>query len=117
MRSILKRLNDVVGVKGSLAVTKDGMVIASHLGRQLREDLVAAVAANAVRSTRKALEELGLRQFSRFTLVSSHGKMVFTEAGAAYLVVVTDRTVDVGPVQIEIDSAVMRIRQLGEIRV
>ena len=39
MRSVLKRLNDVVGVKGSLVVTRDGMVVAACLSKQLEEDI------------------------------------------------------------------------------
>jgi predicted regulator of Ras-like GTPase activity (Roadblock/LC7/MglB family) len=117
MRRILKQLNDVVGVKGSLAVTKDGMVIASHLPGNLEEDLVAAMAARAIHSTERAMQRNGFARFDRFTLVASHGKMVFTDTGPAYLVVVMDRNVDVRPVQIEIESAAMRIKQLGEIRV
>ncbi len=117
MRKILKELNDVVGVKGSLVVTKDGMVIASHLSRQLQEELVAAMAANVIRRTRRSLERHGLRHFARFTLVASHGKMVFTDTGPAFLVVVMDRNVELGPVDIEIESAGMRIRNQGEIRI
>ena len=117
MRKILKQLNDVVGVKGSAIVTKDGMVIASHLSRQLEEDVVAAMAASVILRTRRALEAHGLRHFNRFTLVASHGKMVFTDTGPAFLVVVMDRNVELGPVDIEIESAAMRIRNVGEIRV
>jgi predicted regulator of Ras-like GTPase activity (Roadblock/LC7/MglB family) len=110
-------LNDVVGVKGSAIVTKDGMVIASHLSRQLEEDVVAAMAADVILRTHRALESHGLRHFARFTLVASHGKMVFTDTGPAFLVVVMDRNVELGPVDIEIESAAMRIRNVGEIRV
>ena len=117
MRRTLKRLNDVVGVKGSLVVTKDGIVIAAHLNRHLSEDLVAAMAAGVIRSTRRHLERFGLRHFARFTMVATHGKMVFTDSGPAFLVVVMDRNVELGPVDIEIESAAMRIRNLGEIRV
>lgn len=117
MRSVLKQLNDVVGVKGSLAITRDGMVVASHLGPNLEEELVAAMASAALRSMHLASAPHGLDAFHRLTLVASHGKLVLAEAGPAYLVVVMDRNVDVGPVQIEIESAAMRIRQIGEIRV
>ena len=117
MRRILKQLNEVVGVNGSLVVARDGMVVASLLSRLLEEDRVAAMAANVIASTRRALERAGLRNFARFTLVASHGKMVFADTGPAYLVVVTDRNVDLAPVDIEIESAAMRIRTLGEIRV
>lgn len=117
MRRILKQLNDVVGVKGSLAITRDGMVVASHLGNGLEEELVAAMASSALRSMQRALEPHALDGFRRLTLVASHGKLVLADAGPAYLVVVMDRNVDVAPVQIEIESAAMRIRQRGEIRV
>ena len=70
-----------------------------------------------VRSTKKTLEGNGLRHFARFTLVATHGKMVFTDTGPAFLVVVMDRNVELAPVDIEIESAAMRIRNLGEIRV
>lgn len=117
MRRILKQLNDVVGVKGSLVVTKDGIVIASHLSKQLEQDVVAAIAANVIRSTRRSFESHGLRHFARFTLVASHGKMVLADTGPAFLVVVMDRNVELSPVDIEIESAAMRIRNMGEIRV
>lgn len=117
MRSILKRLNDVVGVKGSLVVTRDGIVIASHLSRSLQEDMVAAMAATVIQSTRRNLEKHGMRHFARITLVASHGKMVFADAGPAFLVVVMDRNVELGPVGIEVESAAMRIRNQGTINV
>ena len=56
----------------------------------------------------KTLERYGLRHFARFTLVASHGKMVFTDAGPAFLVVVMDRNVELSPVDIEIESEALR---------
>lgn len=117
MRRILKQLNEAVGVKGSLVLTKDGIVIASHMSLQLEEDVVAAIAANLVRSARKSLERHGLGDFTRFTLSANHGKMVFTDTGPTFLVVVMDRNVELAPVDIEIESAAMRIRNMGQIRV
>jgi predicted regulator of Ras-like GTPase activity (Roadblock/LC7/MglB family) len=117
VRSVLKRLNDVVGVKGSVVVTKDGIVIASHLSKALQEDMVAAMASNVIQSARRSLAQDGMADFTRITLVATHGKMVFTDTGPAFLVVVMDRNVELGPAGLEIESAAMRIRQLGEIRV
>ena len=116
MRKILKALNEVVGVRGSMVVSDDGMVIASCLGRHLDEEKVAAMASSVVMNTRRALERHGIRHFSRFTMSSSHGKMVFNDTGIAYLVVVMDKNIDLGPTDIEIESAAMRIRTMGEMR-
>lgn len=117
MRKILKGLNETVGIRGSMVVSEDGMVIASCLGRQLDEDKVAAMASNAVMSIRRALTSQGMPSFSRFTLTASHGKLVFTDTGIAYLVVVMDRHIDLGPTDIEIESAAMRIRGVGEMKI
>jgi hypothetical protein len=117
VREVLRRLADTVGVKGTAVVTRDGIVIASHLPRSLPEDLVAAMASSVLNRTRRAVDRHGIGEFTRVTLVANHGKMVLTDAGPAFLVVVLDRNVDPGPVGIEIESAAMRIRQQGEIRV
>jgi predicted regulator of Ras-like GTPase activity (Roadblock/LC7/MglB family) len=117
VRKILDGLNETIGIRGSMVVSGDGMVIASCLGRQLDEEKVAAMASNAVMSIRRALGKQGLPDFGRFTLTASHGKLVFTDTGIAYLVVVMDRNIDLGPTDIEIESAAMRIRSLGEMRI
>ena len=117
MHDVLKGLNETVGIRGSMIVSDDGMVIASCLGRQLDEDKVAAMASNVVMSIRRALGNQELPNFSRFTLTASHGKLVFTDTGIAYLVVVMDRKIDIGPTDIEIESAAMRIRSLGEMKI
>lgn len=117
MRKILKGLNETMGVRGSIVVSHDGMVIESCLDPALDEEKVAAMASAVVRGTRKALEKQGLRSFQRYTLSSSHGQMVFSDTGIAYLVVVLDRRIDLGPTEIEIESASMRIRAMGEIRI
>jgi predicted regulator of Ras-like GTPase activity (Roadblock/LC7/MglB family) len=113
----LKQLNEAVGVKGSLVLTKDGIVCAAHLARHLDENVVAAMASGVVRQVHRALGSNGIAEFTRFTLVANHGKMVFTDTGPTFLVVVMDRGVELGPVDIEIESAAMRIRNLGKIRV
>jgi predicted regulator of Ras-like GTPase activity (Roadblock/LC7/MglB family) len=116
VRDVLRRLGDAIGVKGCLVVTHDGIVVASQLSKSLSEDLVAAMASSVIQRTRRALDRQGLGRFTRVTLVASHGKMVFMDTGPAFLVVVLDRNVELGPVGIEIESAAMRIRQQGEIR-
>lgn len=116
MRKILKGLNEVVGIRGSMVISEDGMVVASCLGRKLDEERVAAMASSVVMNTRRALERHGIRNFGKFTLSSSHGKMIFNDTGIAYLVVVMDKNIDPGPTEIEVESAAMRIRAMGEMR-
>ncbi len=117
MRRILKDLSYVPGIRGSMVVSHDGMVIAASLHRPLDDEKVAAMASAVIMKTRKALASCGLESFRRLTMVSSHGKMLFTDTGIAYLVVVMSRNLDLGPASIEIESAARRIRSLGEMRI
>ncbi|MHC4473119.1 MAG: roadblock/LC7 domain-containing protein [Planctomycetota bacterium] len=117
MRKILKGLNELVGIRGSMVVSQDGMVIAACLGRPLDEDRVAAMASNVVMNVRNALKKHDIESFDRITLVSSHGKLIFKDTGIAYLVVVMDRNIALGPTNLEIESAAMRIKSVGKMRI
>ena len=53
MREILSGLNEVVGVRGSMIVTHDGMVVAAELSGALEQDMLAAIATTVIRQTIK----------------------------------------------------------------
>lgn len=113
MRSVLTSLADVPGVRGSLVVTQDGMVVDSLIGKSLREEVVGAMAASLILGTRRSLEMAGRPAFESLTVVSSHGKLVVADTGTAFLVVILDRSIDLGHAELEIRSAVRKVKNLG----
>ena len=113
MRSVLTGLADIPGVRGSLVVTQDGMVVDSLIGKSLREEVVGAMAASLILGTRKALDKGQLPPFESLTVVSSHGKLVVADTGTAFLVVILDKNIDLGHAELEIRSAVRKVRNLG----
>lgn len=115
MRDTLKNLNQVVGINGSMLVTRDGMVVASELGEGLHEDAVAALAASVIRTTLKALKKIGEEGFSLFMLTASFGRLVLVDAQIAYLVVVTERTINIDGTILEMQSAVRQIQKKARI--
>jgi len=117
MREILGGLNEVVGVRGSMVVTNDGMVVAADLSPELEEDALAAIATAVIRNSAVALREAGFETFVRYDLCASHGRMIFVDAGMAYLVTVMDKSIDIGPAELEIQSAAGRIRRQVEMRI
>ncbi len=117
MQDLLDNLNELVGIRGSLVVSRDGMVISSRLAMSLDEDRVAAMASNVVLRTSRALADRELGQFSRLNLTSCDGEMIFEATGEAYLVVVMERGIDLGQAELEIRSAARRIKALGEIHI
>ncbi len=113
MRDVLLKLNQEVGVKGSLILTRDGVVVASEVASPLNGDQVAAIASDSIRRVNTALREVEAKEFSRFIFNSTYGKMIFLDTGDAYLVVVLDKHINVDFTMMAVDSAAHKIRSLG----
>ena len=112
MRKILKELNQQVGVKGSLVVGQDGLVVMSELGEELDKEVVAAMASNTIRSTKRALKLLGHERFGRFILIAAYGRIVFVDIDPACLLVVTDKNMNIDFTLLSINGAAHRIRNI-----
>ena len=113
MEQIIKDLNQVAGVKGSMVVTKDGVVVAESLGPDLHKDVVAAVSSHMIQVGERSLADLGREKLLRFAFTSAHGRMVFVNLDVGYLVVVTKMEMKLGQVLIEVDSAARKIKGLN----
>ena len=110
MQEILEHLNQVAGIKGSMVVTKDGVVVSEALGPDLESTTVAAVSSHMIQVAARGLASLDRGMFERFTLTSAHGRMVFVDLDVGYLVVITKMEMKLGQLLIEVDSAARRIR-------
>ncbi len=115
MRKILQQLNREVGVKGSMVISSDGLVIMSVLGEGLNEEIVAAMASNTIRSIKKNLKLLGQEKFNRLILMSAHGRIVFVDVDLACLLVVTDRNINIDLTLLEIDGVAHRLKNSWKI--
>ena len=114
MQRILGELNKVGGVKGSMVVTKDGVVVAESLGPDLEKEVVAAVSSHMIQVGERALADMKRGNFEQLTLTSAHGRMVFVNLGVGYLVVITKMEMRLGQVLIEVESAARRIKGLNK---
>ena len=111
METILDELNEAIGIRGSMIVTKDGMLVTSRVGAELSEDAIAALVSAVVLSTRKALERIRFGEFTRFLLKSTEGKIILQDAGVAFLVVVADTRIKLDVTLIDINRATYRIEK------
>ena len=94
MKDVLKEVNAMRGVDGSMVITDDGMVVAAVFGPKLLEETVAAVASRFIVSTRQLVETLNFGRSSRFVLRSKQGVFVLVPTGHAFLAVVANATFD-----------------------
>ena len=115
MKEVLLDLNKEVGVKGSLILTRDGVIVASEIVPPLNGDQVAALVSNSIQRINSSLRHLGAQSFSRYLFNSTYGKMIFIQTGDAYLVVVLDKHINVDLTMIAVSSAARKIRNLGSL--
>jgi uncharacterized protein len=117
MREVLDELNTRPGILGSLVATPDGMVVASRLGDAFDPETAAALTSTLLAGAHEVGHQCGNQAMTRFVLVSTRGKVIMVDLGNAYLVVVTDRHIDLNQGLIEIESTAQALRKLGRLPV
>ena len=117
MRDVLKELNTLPGIKGSLVVSHDGIVVASELSTELDEDTTAALVGNVVTQTVRLLDAGRYDEMDRMILTASRGKIVIENLRSYHLVVVTNQFINIDLTLLEITSAATRLRDFGKLSV
>lgn len=112
MKEILQTLNLEVGVKGSMVVTRDGVPVHIEIGPPLNGEVVGAVASNSIQVINSALTAAGAREFTRFVINASFGKLAFVDTGESYLVVVLDKAINLDLTMLSITSAARKIHTM-----
>ena len=118
IHDILAKLDRVRGVKGTGLLTDDGIMVASTLGEDFLEDVVAGLSSFLISTTRRSLREAELGgMFTRFVLNSTHGKVVMLDVGESFLVVITNQFADLGACLVEIQQAGTALRRAARIQI
>jgi len=117
MQQILENLNEELGIKGSLIMSPDGVVVASVLDDRIRDEVVAALISMVLLTLNRAIQETGYEPFDNFVMTASYGKLVVVNLETAYLVVISDQFIKLDLTQVEIASAAERIRRRGKLSV
>ena len=111
MKRILEKLNSVAGIRGSMVMTQDGIMVASALGQDQEEDVVAALASSLLTTVSSSLRTLTPEEtLTQFVLSSSDGKMIFVNLENAYLVVLAKQDMVLDTTLVDIRSAAHHIK-------
>lgn len=105
MQQILGKLNKTAGVRGSMVVNRDGIVAASDLAIEADETGVGAITSSILSALESALKRIKMGEFSQFTITGSEGKVAVVDTGQAILLVLLNRDVNMGLVNVEIKEA------------
>lgn len=113
MKDALDQLGKEIGVKGSLVLTKDGMVVASCLTKHQDENVLSAISSNAIRAVNDALGRLRSGAFQSLIASAEFGKLSMVDCGDVYLVVVLEKQIQADLTMLAIHSTARKIRNLG----
>ncbi|NOZ21638.1 MAG: hypothetical protein GXP25_11205 [Planctomycetes bacterium] len=114
MKAILEELNSVVGIKGSMVIAEDGMLIASQFAG-IDDETAAALASRIILTTRQSLDKIGFGDITQLVLTSTHGKIALVSAGNSFLMVMADMNTSLEHTLIEILSAARKIKNMGKL--
>jgi len=111
MKEILERLNQEVGIIGSMVITPDGIMVAAALGPTLEEDRVAAIVSSLLVSVRRCLADLHTPRGLVSCVLNAHrGKILFFDMENSFLVVVAEADIKLDQTVVPIRSAIHRIK-------
>ncbi len=111
MKTILEELNQEVGIKGSMVITPDGIMVASALGEDLEEELVAAIVSSMLVAVKRTLTQINAPdQLNSCVLTADNGKIMFYDMGNSFLVVVANKNLRLDTSIIAIQSAMFRLK-------
>jgi hypothetical protein len=111
MRRIVEDLIRVDGVIGSLLVGKDGLVVASTLLDEDDAEILGAMSAAVFGEIDKATKRIGVGTLVDAIIDAQDGSILLLEAKELILVVITQRSVNLGLVKMEMRRAAKRISE------
>jgi predicted regulator of Ras-like GTPase activity (Roadblock/LC7/MglB family) len=111
MKEILEKLNQEVGIIGSMVITPDGIMVSAALGPGLEEDRVAAIVSSLLVSVRRCLNDLKAHGSVVSCVLNAHrGKILFYDMGNCFLVVVAHSDIKLDATVVPIRSAIHKIK-------
>lgn len=111
MRRIVEDLLRVEGVIGSLLVGKDGLVVSSTLVDHEDAEVLGAMSAAVYGEINKSTKRIGIGTLVDAIIDAEQGSVLLLEAKDLILVVITQRTVNLGMVKLEMRRAAKRISE------
>jgi len=112
MQKVLEGLTRIVGVRGSLFVARDGIIIASHLPQEISEERVAALVADMARTTEESLHRMQRGPLRHAEIDAAGGRVFLQDADKGILVVLSEPQVNIGLIRLEMKAASDKLKRL-----
>jgi len=106
---LLKEMQEIGGINGSIVVSRDGLVIASNI-TEIDADTFAAMSAAMQGAAETAASELKQGEVDQIIIETRKGKIISTGAGTkAILVMLTLKSINLGLALLEMGKTAEKI--------
>lgn len=106
MNTVLKKINRIHGVRGSLLVNRDGMIVVSDVAEGVEEGGISALASTIFVNLENALNRLQFGSPKRFTISGERGRiLLFNIQNELVLTVLTRKDMNMGLLKVELKDA------------
>jgi predicted regulator of Ras-like GTPase activity (Roadblock/LC7/MglB family) len=110
MLTVLERINQIKGVKGSSIVSPDGIEILSHFRAPVPSDLISALIVSIQQVAAKIVSKAQSGSLLQTMIEASEGKFFVQVVELGYLVVLADNQANTGLIRVEISQVVPLIK-------
>ncbi len=110
MKDILNELNDIAGVRGSLVVDLDGLVIASNLMSGMEERTISAMVANIRSEVMRAMPQQSA--LVGIQMQAAGGTILFLNAPQCLLAVIAEPGANIGLISIKMKASLERLLKM-----
>lgn len=113
MNSVLKKINRINGVKGSLLVNREGMIVLSEVTEGIEETGIAALASSIFVTIENALQRLTMGDLTRFSITGERGRIVLINIrGGLVLTIITRKDINMGLLKVELEKSAEELIQM-----
>ena len=113
MNAILKKINRINGVKGSLLVDRDGMIVVSDVTEGIEEIGISALASSIFVTIENALVRLEMGGLTRFSITGERGRIILLKIRKEMvLTVITRKDINMGLLKVELDKSAEELTQI-----
>ncbi len=109
---ILKRLNKLDKIKGSMVITIEGMIISSEFNMEVDNEKLSAHFSNMGLTITNSLIKIQKEPFSRYIVDSDKWKLCFSNISKSYLIVIADLDIEKVTLNVELFQALNMLKKI-----
>jgi len=109
MQAILRKINKIPGVRGTLILGADGLVVASDIAGGEDPGALGAVASRVLSCLGTALERMRQGALQRFVLNGTGGSLVLQSMGQVMLLTLLAKDANMGMVLAELKASAQEL--------